>query len=117
MNDIDEMDHAPAEPPLFHPAPGQDVEGPRIRWAAIIWGAVFAALAAWGLWHTAGAGRFGALQENIVSFLMLADAATITIGVILTIGAVVLIIGLVGIARQLQKRTSPGGVVALPPRA
>lgn len=84
-----------------HPAPTTDAGAcrPRTRWAAIIWGAVFAAIAAAALWVTVSPDRRTALADWTVS---LSPAAIAAYGV-LAIGAIALVAGLVGILRRAQR--------------
>lgn len=79
-------------------------EGPRIRWAAIIWGLVFAAVAGWGLWTSISASRFTALSAQIEDAIMTGDPGGIAVIGVLVVGALVLLTGLVGLARRLQQR-------------
>lgn len=80
------------------------VEGPRIRWAAIIWGLVIATLAGWGLWTSVDAVRFTALNDRVLDAVMAGDPASVVVIGVLVVGAVVLVTGLVGLARRLQVR-------------
>lgn len=83
-------------------------EGPRIRWAAIIWGLVFAAVAGWGLWTSISASRFTALSGQIEDAIMTGDPGGIAVIAVLVVGALVLLTGLVGLARTLQRRGAEG---------
>jgi hypothetical protein len=82
-------------------APGADSHGPRTRWAAVIWGVVLAALAAGTLSIVADPGR----REGFVDWLVALSPAAIAGYVVLAIGAFLLVAGIVGIARRLQRRS------------
>lgn len=72
---------------------------PRTRWAAIIWGAVLATIAAVALWVTVSPDRRTALADWTVSLSPAAVAAY----VVLVLGAIALVAGLVGILRRAQR--------------
>lgn len=83
---------------------------PRTRWAAIIWGLVFAGIAAWALWAFSDPER----RTEVAGWIGdLTVASAIAYGV-LALGSLVLILGLSGILRRVQRRrentaTSPFG--------
>lgn len=75
---------------------------PRTRGAAIVWGLLFAAIAAFGIWtltdddrRAGAAGWITTLTPNTVYSLVL-----------LTIGVLVLVTGAVGLIRHAQRRTA-----------
>lgn len=72
---------------------------PRTRWAGIVWGAAFAALAVAGVWLASGPGRLGDLSAWVGD---LSPAAAVGYGV-LGIGALLLLTGLVGLLRRAQR--------------
>ena len=73
---------------------------PRTRWASIIWGAVFAALAALGLWtFLRPTGRHG-----LGDWIMSLTPGTMTAYSLLALGVLVLVIGLVGLLRRAQRK-------------
>jgi apolipoprotein N-acyltransferase len=72
---------------------------PRTRWAAIIWGAVFAVAAALALWIAVSPDRRTALADWSLSL----SPAAIGAYILLAIGAIALVAGLVGIVRRLQR--------------
>ena len=72
---------------------------PRLRGAAIIWGLVFAALAGWALWILADAVRVAAARESLET---VSPAALGAYGV-LAVGALVVILGLIGLLRRAQR--------------
>lgn len=98
-----ELTTAVIEPEQGSAAPASAAPGgphaPRTRWAAIVWGLVFVALAAAGVVLTASAENFDAL----VSWIAGLDAATAIGYGVLTVGILVLVIGVVGLLRRAQK--------------
>ncbi|MFB7884445.1 hypothetical protein [Microbacterium sp. NPDC056057] len=99
---------APAEQPVTGPAVDA---APRTRWAAIIWGLVFAAISATALWVTVDAGRRDAVADWVVSL----SPPAIVAYLLLAGGAIALVGGLVGIARRLQR--GPRAAASSPPTA
>lgn len=75
---------------------------PRTRWAAIIWGACFAAVAWFGIWMLSESARQDAITEWFASL----TPGTMTATVLLGVGVLVLISGLVGLIRRMQRRSS-----------
>lgn len=73
---------------------------PRTRWAAIIWGAVFAGIAAWALWTFGDVERRAGVLQWIGE---LSVASGVAYG-LLALGALVLILGLIGVLRRAQRR-------------
>ena len=99
---------APALPDAA--APACSTEAPRTRWAAIIWGLVFAATAALALWVTVSPDRRAAVADWTVSL----SPTTAVAYLVLVIGAVALVAGVVGVARRAQRalaRRRSGSVV------
>ncbi|MEV4775799.1 hypothetical protein [Microbacterium sp. LWH12-1.2] len=90
------------------PIPSASAEGstadalPRTRWAAIVWGAVFATLAGLGLWLLIDRDRSDAVADWALGM----TPGTITATVLLCIGALVLVSGAVGLIRHAQRRHS-----------
>ena len=82
---------------------------PRTRWAAIIWGAVFAAVATVALWTTVSPDRRTALADWSLSL----SPAAIGAYVALAIGAIALVAGLVGILRRVQRAVEDRRAVTL----
>lgn len=78
---------------------GSPAVRPRLRWAAIIWGAALAAIAGFALWITVSPDRRTGLADWTTTLTPAAAAAYI----LLAIGAVALVGGLVGIVRRLQR--------------
>ena len=78
------------------------VTPPRTRGAAIIWGALFAAVAASGLWLLADGDRRSAATDWALSLTpnMMSTLAILTVGVLL------LVAGAVGLLRRAQRRMS-----------
>lgn len=74
--------------------------GPRTRWAGIIWGAVFSALAVTVL-VTVGSGERRAAFGDWASSLTVAG---FTLVVVLALGCLLLLLGLLAAVRQVQRR-------------
>lgn len=74
-------------------------QAPRTRWAAIVWGLVFVALAVAGLALTSDRAHF----DGLLSWIAGLGAATAIGYGVLTVGILVLIIGVVGLLRHAQK--------------
>lgn len=72
---------------------------PRIRWAAIIWGLLFGAIATTTLWILADSGRRDAIGDFIVNL----TPTTIVTILLLTGGVLMLIGGAAGLARRAQR--------------
>ncbi len=94
---------------LTSPLQAPTSQRPRIRWAGIVWGVVFAALALAGMSLTS---QPGSLDDFAGRLLTTSVGAVIGYG-LLAVGALVLIIGLVGLLRHAQvalaRRTEEGG--------
>jgi len=71
---------------------------PRTRWAAIIWGLVFAAIAVSMIGLLVDDGRSDAVADGILSL----TPASITAMVLLALGGIVLICGAIGLIRRVQ---------------
>lgn len=71
---------------------------PRTRWAGIVWGAVFVALALAGIALTSHGGAFDDMAGWLLDIQL---GAAIGYG-LLAVGALVLIVGLVGLLRHAQ---------------
>jgi predicted phage tail protein len=80
----------------------ETITAPRTRWAAIIWGTVFAAIAAGALWMLADADRRDLLADGIGT---LTPASILTV-VLLSAGALLLVGGVAGLVRRAQRRLS-----------
>lgn len=88
-------------PPIATPPAGPDAQPrPRTRWAGVVWGLVFAALAAGGLRLAAGPHAI----EEISAWVQQVEPATLIAYGLLAVGGLVLVTGLVGLARRAQKR-------------
>jgi hypothetical protein len=74
--------------------------GPRTRWAAIVWGLVFAALAAACIALVSVPGRFADLMVWIGAL----DVGTAVGYGLLAIGGLVLVIGVIGLLRRAQMK-------------
>ncbi|WOF23569.1 hypothetical protein N8K70_02505 [Microbacterium betulae] len=90
-------------------AAGTEQESPRIRWASVIWGVVFTALAGAGLWVATSPGRYLDAQSATIDWVLAVDPVTGTVAVVLVAGVVILVAGLAGPARRIQRRLSARG--------
>lgn len=72
---------------------------PRIRWAGIVWGLAFAALAVAGLVLTTSPNAYSALVE----WVHVLSVATMVATALLAAGAALLVAGLVGLLRRGQR--------------
>lgn len=77
------------------------VTPPRTRWAAIVWGLLFAAVAATSLWLIADDDR----RSGIADWALTLTPVTISTLMILTIGVLVLVTGASALLRTVQRRT------------
>lgn len=73
---------------------------PRTRWAAIIWGLLFAVIAATALWMLADDGRRDAVADGLVAL----TPATIVTILLLTVGVLLLVGGAAGLIRRAQRK-------------
>lgn len=74
--------------------------GPRTRWAAILWGVVMGAIAAGGLWLLLSPDGPAAYADWIVGLTPLSIVAYS----ILAVGGLLLVAGVGGLARRVQRR-------------
>lgn len=89
-------------PPLAPTHVAETVGSPRTRWGAIIWGALFAAVAAAAFWLIADDER----RAGIADWILALTPTTITTLMILTIGVLLLVTGAVALLRRGQHRMS-----------
>ncbi|MFE6736332.1 hypothetical protein [Microbacterium sp. NPDC057650] len=75
---------------------------PRTRWAAIVWGLFFAGLAFAGIWLLSDSQR----RDGVTDWLAGLAPATIVAVSLLAVGVLVLVAGLAGLLRRLQRRVS-----------
>ncbi|WP_235008297.1 hypothetical protein [Microbacterium timonense] len=87
--------------------------GPRVRWAGIVWGLVFALIAAGALWLLVDPARQAALSTWLIG---LTPASALAV-VALVVGGFALIAGLVGIARRAQRGLERRRAASVPPSA
>ncbi|MFJ2369385.1 hypothetical protein [Microbacterium sp. NPDC087665] len=73
---------------------------PRTRWAAVIWGLLFAAIAGAGIWLLTDAQR----QSGIADWVMELTPSTLGGLAVLVAGVLVLATGAVGLIRHAQRR-------------
>ncbi|WP_311258985.1 hypothetical protein [Microbacterium sp. WCS2018Hpa-9] len=78
----------------------ETVTPPRTRWAAIVWGLLFAAVAATSLWLIADDDR----RSGIADWALTLTPVTISTLMILTIGVLVLVTGASALLRTVQRR-------------
>lgn len=86
---------------------------PRTRWAAIIWGLLFAAISATALWMLADADRRDAAADAL---LALTPTTAVTVA-LLTVGVLLLVGGAAGLVRRAQRKlstTSPAAPTEVP---
>lgn len=76
------------------------VEAPRTRWAAVVWGLFFAAVAIGGLWLLSEPSR----PSDAVEWAATLDAATGVAILILGLGVILLVAGAAGLLRRTQRR-------------
>lgn len=82
--------------------PADAVTPPRTRWAAIVWGLLFAAVAATSLWLIADDER----RSGVADWALTLTPVTISTLMILTIGVLVLVTGASALLRTVQRRTT-----------
>lgn len=75
---------------------------PRTRWAAIVWGLFFAGLAFAGIWLLSDSQR----RDGVTDWLAGLAPATILAVSLLAVGVLVLVAGLAGLLRRMQRRMS-----------
>ncbi|REJ07904.1 hypothetical protein DY023_02475 [Microbacterium bovistercoris] len=91
---------ADAETAAAPEAPGAASTAPRTRWAAIVWGLFFAGLAFGGIWLLSDPQR----RDSVTDWLAGLAPATIIAVSLLAVGVLVLVAGLAGLLRRLQRR-------------
>lgn len=92
--------------PFAEPEPDATaLPAPRIRWAAVVWGLALASIAATALWIVSASERRDAFMEWMLS---LSVPAAVAYGV-LALGALVLVAGIVGMVRRLQRAREERG--------
>ncbi len=91
-------DRATAPASAAAPAPR-----PRTRWAGIVWGLALAAAAVLGLWVVSAADR----REAAADWLGTLSVPAVIAYALLSLGAVVLLTGLIAALRRAQSRRAP----------
>lgn len=86
------------------PSSSSATPGPRTRWAGIVWGLVLGTLAAAGIWLASGEGRI----DDLVAWTQTLTPAMVVGYAVLAIGALVLVLGLVGLLRRAQRTVAAG---------
>jgi hypothetical protein len=85
------------------PVPASTHTPPRIRWAGIVWGLVFAFIAALSLWVLASASRREAIRDWVLTLSPDTVAPVVVVGIaVLVIGAALLIVGGIALLRRLS---------------
>lgn len=77
--------------------------GPRTRWAAIVWGVFFAAVSWIAIWVLCSPAR----RDDVSDWFAALTPGTITAVSLLSVGVLVLVAGLVGLIRRMQRRRHP----------
>ncbi|WEK60819.1 MAG: hypothetical protein P0Y60_16195 [Candidatus Microbacterium colombiense] len=77
-----------------------DPTPPRTRGAAIIWGLLFAAIAAYGLWTVSDDTR----RDGIADWVTTLTPTTVVSLLLLAVGVLILVGGAVGLIRHAQRR-------------
>ncbi|GAA3940181.1 hypothetical protein [Microbacterium soli] len=80
------------------PAPVSAAQ-PRTRWAAIVWGVCFAVLAGYAIWMLGSGDR----RDDVSDWFASLTPGTVTALALLTVGALVLVSGAVGLIRRAQR--------------
>ncbi len=106
MNEFDTTtESVPASAAVDGPVAPESGLRPRIRWAGIVWGLVLATVAATGVALTWGPTRL----DDLAAFVPQLTVTTVVAGVLMTLGALALITGLVGLLRRGQRTAAGGG--------
>jgi len=79
---------------------------PRTRWAAIIWGTLFAAVAASALWLLSDADRRTTVADGLLG---LTPTTVVTIA-LLSVGVLLLVSGAAGLVRRAQRRFASASI-------
>lgn len=86
------------------PAAGTVYPAPRIRWAGIVWGIVFALIAAVSLWVLAAASRREAIRDWVLTLSPDTVSPGVVAGVlVLVVGGLLLIVGGIALLRRLSR--------------
>lgn len=93
------LEEDPASAPVPTDAAVAPPAGPRVRWAGIVWGLALATLAAYGVWLTGTPGRL----DELATVAPQISPTGLVAAVALTLGALVLVTGLVGLLRRAQR--------------
>lgn len=81
-------------------AAGTGYPAPRTRWAAILWGVTFAAIAVWGLWTFSDDARRTATHDWAIG---LTPASAVAYALLAT-GALLVLLGSAALLRRAQRR-------------
>ena len=83
---------------------------PRTRWAAIIWGLMFAAIATGALWTLTDADRRAGVAEGLVA----STPTTFVTVLLLSIGVLLLVGGAAGLIRRAQRKLAAAAPASTP---
>ncbi|MCR2809013.1 MULTISPECIES: hypothetical protein [unclassified Microbacterium] len=103
---------SPYADPAFLPEPAPPAEAtplarPRIRWAGIVWGTFFAAIAVVMLWTLTDPMRRGAIRDWILALSPTSVTPGTVVGVsLLVLGVLLLVGGRVAVLRRAQVRAT-----------
>lgn len=93
----------PAAPAMPRSEAGtQSPTAPRTRWASIIWGLVFAAVAVAGIWTLSVESR----RDDLTTWIGTLTPGTLGGIALLAVGALVLVLGAIGLIRRAQRRSA-----------
>ncbi|MEI2269204.1 hypothetical protein OHB93_07765 [Microbacterium sp. No. 7] len=99
---FDDLEPAVAAGPAASAPSAPSGEGPRTRWAAVVWGLTFAALAAAGYAATSTTGSMRILVDTVAG----ADVGPAVAVGLLIIGGLVSVAGIAGLLRGGQRRVA-----------
>jgi hypothetical protein len=92
------------------PTISETITSPRTRWAAIIWGLLFAAVAGTALWVLSDTER----REAVANGLLGLTPATVVTIVLLSVGVLLLVSGAAGLLRREQRKLADSTTAAHP---
>lgn len=96
--------------PPITPTITETITPPRTRWAAIIWGLLFAAVAGTALWVLSDTER----REAVANGLLGLTPATVVTIVLLSVGVLLLVSGAAGLLRREQRKLADSTTAAHP---
>lgn len=96
--------------PPITPTTTPTITPPRTRWAAIIWGLLFAAVAGTALWVLSDTER----REAVANGLLGLTPATVVTIVLLSVGVLLLVSGAAGLLLREQRKLADSTTAAHP---